>query len=119
MVGYSEIRSQSRKAHAKAYANGGRVKNAKTVINVVVPPASGGGAGASPIAAPAPGPVASPQPVPPVAGNAALGAMGAPPMLANGGRVPKGKVPGALAAKAGAASGEGRLKRARNPKSKA
>jgi hypothetical protein len=31
-----------------------------------------------------------PGPVPPIAGNAALGAMGAPPMLANGGRVPQG-----------------------------
>lgn len=127
---YKTIRSQSRKAHSKAYAgggavryaNGGRVKSAKTVVNVIVPPSGGAGAGAAPpIAGNVGGPGASPRPVPPVppmAGNAALGAMGAPPMLANGGRVPKGKVPGKMPAKAGAASGEGRLKRARNPKTK-
>ena len=118
-MGYAEIRSQARKSHNKAYANGGRVKSAKTVINVIVPPASGAGAGAAPpIAGTGPAPAASPLPVPPVAGNAALGAMGAPPMLANGGRVPAGKVPGKMPAKAGAASGEGRLKRSRSPSAK-
>lgn len=111
---YSSIRKQSRKVHSKAYANGGRVKNAKTVVNVIVPPASGGGAGAAPpIAGTGPAPAVSPRPVPPVAGNAALAGMGAPPMLANGGRVPAGKVPGKLAKKAGVASGQGRLKQAK------
>src|SRR5688572_23400292 len=46
MTSYADIRKSSRAAHAKAYANGGRVKSAKTVINVVVPPASGGATGA-------------------------------------------------------------------------
>jgi len=123
MTSYADIRKSSRAAHAKAYANGGRVKSAKTVINVVVPPASGGQqAPAAPIAGMGPGPMASPpsgppaSAIPPAAANAALGAMGGAPAFASGGRVPAGKVPGKLAAKAGTASGQGRLKQAKKLK---
>ncbi len=120
-MGYSEIRKTSRAQHAKAYANGGRVKSAKTVINIVTPPAASGGAAQPPIAGMAAGPAAGPLPpvppasggIPPVAANAALGAMGGAPAFANGGGVKRApKVVG------GAASGPGRLRHNRNPKSK-
>lgn len=101
-MSYADLRKTSRKnCGTNKYASGGSVKRPGVVVNVI------GGQGA---AAPGPGPTPPPMPappmappapmVPPVAGNAALGAMGAPPALKTGGRVPP---------KGGAAGGGHRL----------
>jgi len=104
MSSYASIRKASRKAPMR-YATGGGVRKPGVVVNVI-------GGQPAPAAAPpmpmpaAPPPMAPPPgPVPPVAGNAALGAMGAPPALKTGGRVPM---------TAGAASGPGRLEKRKN-----
>lgn len=128
MASYNEIRKTSRAQHAKAYANGGavrgagRAKSAKTVINIVTPPAASGGAAAMPappIAGAAAGPAAMPAPpVPPAAANAALGAMGGAPAFANGGAVRcanGGRAKKASKLAGGAASGMGRLRHEKNP----
>lgn len=107
MSNYAKIRNSCRGSGGSSYANGGRVKNSRTIVNVVQPPASGAGSSGGPQnaaagAGPAGGP---PRPVPPVAANAALGAMGAQPIMKNGGRV-----------KGGAGGGLGRLQKARAKK---
>lgn len=125
-----------------AYATGGRVgKRATTVINIITPTPQGaqGPEGMGP-AMPPPGmngpampPPGAPPPMPkppvsPMAGNAALSAMGGPPMLATGGRVKASKVPkmsatasgfkGQLPSAAGAGGAAGRLKKAKAPAAK-
>ena len=116
MSNYAKIRKSASRGK---YASGGRVnsstKGAKTVINIVTPPAAaaapapGGmpmpGAPAMPAVSPSAGP-----PVPPAAAQMALGAMqgkpGVPGAFARGGRVMKG----------GAESGVGRLQKAKAAK---
>jgi hypothetical protein len=113
MGNYSEIKGKC--ASRKRYADGGRVsttkKGGKTVINIITAPAP---AAAPPAPAPVPPPPMAPAgpPMPPQAGPAALKALGAggPPAMGQfkrGGRV-----------KAGAASGEGRLRNAAKQKRK-
>ena len=110
-MSYADIRKAARKGHNAKYATGGAVKGRppSTVINIVQPPAAAPAAGPGPVppmpmGAPSPMPAA---PVPPIAGNAALGAMGAPPALKTGGRVKF---------TAGAGSGEGRQQKAARAK---
>jgi hypothetical protein len=96
---YAGIRKTARMKHSEkrnGFKNGGSVaKKSSTTINIVMPPARGQGAPEAPAIAPAgmtPPPSrmsAPPAPVPPPAVNAALGAMGSPPMMAKGGRVGK------------------------------
>lgn len=102
MADYAKLRQQARSGNCKRYAQGGRVRGGKTVVNVVVPPSSGGAPtpAGGPIAAPPAAPPLPPKPVPPVAANTALGAMGGAPVMRNGGKV-----------MAGAGSGVGRMQR--------
>ncbi len=100
-MSFADIRKTARKQHSNCYATGGKVTGRKpsVVVNVIGGQGAAPGPGPTPPPMPAPAPMAPPPApgpgmVPPVAGNAALGAMGAPPMLATGGKV-----------KAGAASG--------------
>lgn len=92
-MSYADIRKAARKGLTAKYATGGAVKGKQpsTVINVISqPPAAAPAVGPGPVppmGAPSPMPAA---PVPPIAGNAALGAMGAPPALKTGGRVKAG-----------------------------
>lgn len=136
MGNFKAIKKQAMKGHNAHYASGGRcayatggrvAKRPTTVINIVTPERTGaqGPSGTGPALPPPPMPK---PPVPPMAGNAALGAMGGQPMLATGGRVKARKVPkmtatatgfkGKLPMEAGAGGGAGRLKKAANPKAK-
>ncbi len=106
MSNFAKIRSQCRGgSKSNAYASGGRAKSNKTTVNVVVPSGGASGAQASPPVAPGGAGRPPPRPVPPVAANAALGAMGAQPMMNKGGRVKKQP-------KGGAGGGMGRLQKA-------
>lgn len=103
---YSGIRKAQKMKTAEknnAYKNGGAVaKKPSTVINITMQPARGQGASEASAIAPAglnppPSRSAAP-PVPPVAAEAGLAAMGArPPMFANGGKV-AAKTPSSTAA---------------------
>lgn len=121
MTSYSDIRKSC--GSRKRFAVGGRVskskQGAKTVINIVTPPAAGGtpAAMSAPPAAPmgnSPSPAG--PPVPPAAAAMALGQMqgkpGMPGAFACGGRV-KRKVGGLVKHTAGAESGLGRLQATR------
>ena len=96
MSKYGEIRAAAKKGHNNRYATGGAVKrkNATTVVNVITGAAPATAAPAGPMGGAPASPPMPPPAVPPVAGNAALGAMGAPPMLATGGRVKAGAATG-------------------------
>lgn len=119
MPSYNEIRKGC--ARSK-YARGGRVgkdaKTGRTVINIVVPPASGTPAPAQAAPAPAPLPPSGGAPVPPQAAAMALNQMqgkpGMPGAFARGGRVTAPK-PRPSTRKAGAGSGVGRLQKERRP----
>jgi hypothetical protein len=116
-MSYADIKRAARKGHSNKYAAGGAVgkggKRPATVINVIQQPAAAAPAAAPvpvpPMGAPSPMPAGPGPGVPPIAGNAALGAMGAPPALKTGGRVKM---------TAGAESGVGRLQKARNARAK-
>ncbi len=99
--GIKKAAKMNRAAQVNRYKNGGEVapKKSGTTVNIVVSPARGEmAAKPSPIApagnmAPPPSRMPSP-PVPPVAAQAGLEAMGAgrPPMFANGGKVKSPKI---------------------------
>lgn len=140
MGNFKAIKKQAMKGHNAHYASGGRcayatggrvAKRPTTVINIVTPERTGPALpppGMNGPAMPPPPPPMPKPPVSPMAGNAALGAMGGQPMLATGGRVKARKVPkmtatatgfkGKLPMEAGAGGGAGRLKKAAHPKAK-
>lgn len=129
MTSYVDLRKTTGKARAKSYKDGGGVKKSGTTVNIVMPSARGESAPkALPIApaggmggAPSPMPASPPVPMPPSAGPAGIAALGAPPMMAKGGKV-KGKPAlangGKAPQKAGAASALGRMQKAKARKGK-